>query len=194
MSAEETETWKAQALLWERRSTALRGIVDMLLEATEHGARHTTDPVGCLVRQKAIRDAFVAMMARAELVGGVGSEEFKARILGEMQRRFEGVRDTFNAEMKARGISTSFEDVLGAAPPPPEPPLPRMPPWTAEKSEQLADYFLEIYEHTTEQDANDVLLRAMGVYRSFVAHARSGGQVKFVKEGAPERTLKVRLR
>jgi len=85
--------------------------------------------------------------------------------------------------------------VLGRAPKPPGPPLPKMPPWTEEKSQQLADLFLDIYGLTTDQDPNDLLLRSMAVYRAFVAHARAGGQVKFVGiEGQKDRTLTVRLR
>lgn len=59
---------------------------------------------------------------------------------------------------------------------------------------KLGDLFLEIAAETSDEDPRDIILRAMATYRHFVKHARAGGQVKFVKDGAPDRVLKVRLK
>ena len=139
-------------------------------------------------------------------------DDFQKRVEAERRRSFEAFQRSFNEEMRKQGRSETLDDVLGEGKSDATPAVLRacekisrregggrekhveMPAWDAEKSEQLADLFLEIYRETTDEDPRDIVLRAMAVYRSFVIHARAGGQVKFVREGHPDRTLKVRLR
>ena len=139
-------------------------------------------------------------------------DEFKRRLEAQQKKGFEQFQKAFNQKMREQGRTETLDDVLGEGPSDATPAVLRacekiskregggrekhveMPPWDEEKSEQLADLFLEIYRETTDEDPRDIVLRAMAVYRSFVVHARAGGQVKFVREGQPDRTLKVRLR
>ncbi len=104
----------------------------------------------------------------------------------------EAMRAAFNGELERRA-GPDPKDVLGADPTDREQ-FVQMPVWSGEKLEQLADLFAVIHAETNDEDPRDIILRAMAVYRSFVTHARAGGQVKFVKTGSPDRTLKVRLR
>lgn len=196
MSAE--EDWKAAAVVWERRTTALRGIVDLLLDVANHAVDKLRDKEAQLehtARMIRVVRALDEMTRRADLSGPPNRDAFESAVRAEKSSLFEGLRRAINEELRRKGLGeNAFDDVLGELPRLPEAPGPSMPAWDAERAERLADFFLDVYRETTDEDPRDLLLRAMGVYRSFVKHARAGGQVKFVREGAPERTLKVRLR
>lgn len=133
-------------------------------------------------------------------------DDFKRRLEARRRKNFEDMRETFNKLSREQGWNMSFEEalekspllqgeVLGEGIHDPVPPPPEMPSWgdDPEKARQLYDLFLDVFRETTDEDPRDIVLRAMAVYRSFVKHARAGGQVKFVGVGA-EKTLKVRLR
>lgn len=126
-------------------------------------------------------------------------DDFKRMIEEQRRKNFASYQEEFNKAMRAHGDARTLDDVLGGAPKKPladgeREPAPEMPRWEGEKLEQLVELFLDVWPETLDEDPRDVVLRAMATYRSFVRHARSGGQVKFVKEGEKDRTLKVRLR
>lgn len=142
----------------------------------------------------------VIMAAAAAVVRTDNAHERAAlyqRALGlqcrEDRRQFDAMRDAFNAALQMLHKAVDEGDVLGAGPRPAAPPVPQMLPW-GDKGAQLAELYDDIHGETTDDDPRDVVLRAMAVYRSFVKHARRGGQVKFVKDGEKDRVLKVRLR
>lgn len=61
--------------------------------------------------------------------------------------------------------------------------------------DQIVEYVNAILKETTEPDPKTVIQRALGIYRSIVEHARTGGSVRFIApNGAGLKTLKVRLR
>lgn len=127
-------------------------------------------------------------------MNAVDFEDFKKKLDADKAGRFAAFQKTFNDEMAKRGDPRTLETILGANPNAKKIDAPFMPAWDAERSEQLGDLFEIIAKETADEDPRDIVLRAMSIYRSFVTHARGGGQVKFVKEGAEPKTLKVRLR
>lgn len=68
---------------------------------------------------------------------------------------------------------------------------PKSPPDPRPLGEQAAEVVKELRGLTTDETEEEVVLRALVVYRAVVQHAARGGTVKFVDS---ERTLKVRLR
>lgn len=121
-------------------------------------------------------------------------DDFKKRLEASRKKNFEDFEKAFNQAMREQGSSKTLDTVLGEDPSTKKSePAPKMPAWDEERSNQLAELFLDIYKETTDDDPRDVVLRAMACYRAFVKHARAGGQVKFVGIGN-EKTLKVRLR
>ena len=61
-------------------------------------------------------------------------------------------------------------------------------------STKLVESLRELRETTTDQGVDQIILRAVGLYRSIVRHVKAGGTVQFVDEDGTTKTLKVRLK
>lgn len=69
--------------------------------------------------------------------------------------------------------------------------------WEGPQQRQLTELLEALRADTVEPDDVTIILRALAIYRSFVAHAKSGGKVVYQPaDGSTQkpRTLKVHLR
>jgi hypothetical protein len=83
---------------------------------------------------------------------------------------------------KANGVHVPAEP---APVPPPEP--------AKEVHDAMREAIFELIEATKDKMPNEVIMRALGTYRSIVRHVKAGGSVVFIDAEGKQKKLKVHL-
>lgn len=135
----------------------------------------------------------------------VDFDDFKEADDKRKRERFDSFKKTLDRVLKEDGSDKTADDILrqGMGMKPKED-VHRPSAWerimedapddAVGLSAKLVDSLRELRETTTDQGIDEIILRAVGLYRSIVRHTKAGGTVQFVDEDGEVKTLKVRLK
>lgn len=132
-------------------------------------------------------------------------DDFEKADKAQRRKRFESFKKTLDRVLQEDGSDKSADDILrqGMGMGPKED-VHRPSAWerimedapddAVGLSTKLVDALRELRETTTDQGIDQIILRAVGTYRSIVRHVRAGGTVQFVDEDGEAKILKVRVK
>lgn len=119
-------------------------------------------------------------------------DDFMRRQEEVHRKRFSDFQRYFNQAMRDQGDPRTFDDCFNAIP---KEEVERQLHKIESQMAQAIEVASELMKDTTDEGPMDILLRAMGIYRSIIRHVKEGGTVKFHSlDGVDSKTLKVRLR
>lgn len=118
-------------------------------------------------------------------------DDFMRRQEEVHKERFNEFQRHFNQAMRDQGDPRTFDDCFNAIP---REEMERQLHKIESQMAQGAELASELMKDTTDEGPRDILLRAMGIYRSIIRHVKTGGVVKFHSPDGDSKTLKVRLR
>jgi len=136
----------------------------------------------------------------------VDYDDMKKADEGRKRKNFDAFKKTLDRVLKEDGSDQSADDILrqGLGMKEPKPDTHRPSSWerimedapddAVGLSTKLVESLRELRETTTDQGVDQIILRAVGLYRSIVRHVKAGGTVQFVDEDGTTKTLKVRLK
>ena len=107
------------------------------------------------------------------------------------RKRFDKFKDTLDRVLKEDGRDIDADELLAQSMDRPSNPK------TTEGgglSDKLMEAIIELRRETTDESVDQIVLRAVGLYRSIVRHTLAGGKVQFVDKDGEAKTLKVRIK
>lgn len=135
----------------------------------------------------------------------VDYDDMKKADEGRRRKNFDTFKKTLDRVLKEDGSDRTADDLLsqglGIEP---KPDVHRPSAWerimddapddAVGLSGKLVEALRELRETTTDQGIDQIILRAVGTYRSIVRHVKAGGTVQFVDDDGTSKTLKVRTK